>query len=70
MAGVRFVDGQARPTECLDSTRLTLDAFQRLVPPCEAAFHAHRHAWRFDETPRTARRFRVDHHCPLLTPED
>ena len=38
MAGVRFVDVQARPTECLDSTRLTLDEFQLLDPPFAAAF--------------------------------
>jgi hypothetical protein len=27
-------------------------------------------AWRFDGTPRTARRFPVYKHCPLPTPED
>jgi hypothetical protein len=27
-------------------------------------------AWRFDGTPRTARRCTVDKHCPLPTPED
>jgi hypothetical protein len=27
-----------RPTEFLDLTSLTLDEFQQLVPPCEAAF--------------------------------
>lgn len=59
MAGRRCTDLQARPTECLDFTSVTLDAFPPLVPPCEAAFHAYMAAWRFDGTPRTARQFRV-----------
>ena len=41
MAGLRFTDLQFRPIEFLDFTSLTLDEFQQLVPPFEAAFHAH-----------------------------
>ncbi len=41
MARVRFTDVQARPTECLDVTSVTLDEFQQLVPPFEAAFQAY-----------------------------
>jgi len=63
MASVRCSDVQARPTEFLDVTSVTLDAFQGLVPPCEAACHAQRASWRLDGTPRTARRFTVDKHC-------
>ena len=70
MANVRFTDVQARPTEFLDFTSLTLDEFQLLVPPFEAAFQAHLAAWRLDGKPRTARRFTVYKNCPLLTPED
>src|SRR5712692_133898 len=70
MAGVRFADLQSRPMEFLDFTSLTLDEFHQLVPPFEAAFHAHRAAWRLDGKPRTARRFSVDNNCPLPTPED
>src|SRR6266487_1979167 len=70
MANVRFIDVQARPTEFLDLTSLTLDEFQLLVPPFEAAFHAHLAAWRLDGKPRTARRFTVYKNCPLPTPED
>jgi hypothetical protein len=70
MAGLRFTDVQSRPTEFLDFTSLTLDEFQQLVPPFEAAFHAHMATWRFDGTPRTARRFTVYKNCPLPTPED
>src|SRR5438552_2048559 len=70
MASVRFSDVQSRPTECLDFTSVTLDEFQRLVPPFEAAFQAHMAAWRLDGQPRTARQFRVYQNCPLPTPED
>ena len=70
MASVRFADLQARPTEFLDVTSLTLDEFQQLVPPFEAAFHAHLAAWRLDGKPRTARQFAVDKNCPLPTLED
>ena len=70
MASVRFIDVQARPTEFLDLTSLTLDEFQQLLPPFEAAFHAHLAAWRLDGKPRTTRRFTVYKNCPLPTPED
>ena len=70
MAGLRFTDLQSRPMEFLDFTSLTLDEFQQLVPPFEAAFHAHMAAWRMDGKPRTARRFTVYQTCPLPTPED
>src|SRR5262252_8143791 len=70
MAGLRFADMQSRPLEFLDFTSLTLDEFQQLVPPFEAAFHARMAAWRMDGKPRTARRFAVYKNCPLPTPED
>jgi hypothetical protein len=70
MASVRFIDVQARPTEFLDLTSLTLDEFQLLVPPFEAAFQAQMAAWCLDGKPRTARQFAVYKNCPLPTPED
>jgi hypothetical protein len=70
MASIRFTDVQARPTEFLDLTSLTLDEFQQLVPPFETAFQAHLAAWRLDGKPRIARRFTVYKNCPLPTPED
>jgi hypothetical protein len=70
MAHVQFADVQSRPTEFLDCTSLTLDEFQQLIPPFEAAFQAHMAAWRLDGKLRTARRFSVYQHCPLPTPED
>jgi hypothetical protein len=41
MAHLRFTDVQDRPGEFLDLTSLTLDEFEQLVPPFEAAFRAH-----------------------------
>src|SRR5437899_2466764 len=70
MAGVRFTELQSRPMAFLDCTSLTLDEFQQLVPPFEAAFHARMAAWRLDGKPRTTRRFTVYENCPLRTPED
>jgi Helix-turn-helix of DDE superfamily endonuclease len=70
MAGLRFTDVQSRPTEFLDLTSVTLEEFQQLVPPFEAAFQAHMARWRLDGKPRTARQFTVYTNCPLPTPED
>jgi DDE superfamily endonuclease len=70
MASVQFTDVQARPTEFLDLTSLTLDEFQQLVSPFEAAFQAHMAVWRLDGKPRTARQFSVYKNCPLPMPED
>lgn len=70
MAGVRFTDLQTRPMEVLDVTRLTVDEFQQLVPPCEAAFQAHMTQGRCEGHPRTARRYTTYTHGPLPTPED
>jgi hypothetical protein len=70
MVGLRFADLQSRPMEFLDFTSVTLDEFQQLVPPFEAAFQARMAAWRMDGKPRTARRFTVYKNCPLPTPED
>jgi hypothetical protein len=69
MAHLQYTDVQDRPTEFLDLTSLTLDEFQLLVAPFEAAFQAHMAAWRLDGKPRTARQFVVYKHCPLPTAE-
>ena len=70
MGTLRFTDLQTRPTEVLDLTSLTLDEFQQLVPPFEAAFQAHMAHWRRDGQPRTARRYTTYKNCPLPTSED
>jgi hypothetical protein len=70
MAGLRFSDVQARPTELLDLTSLAVEEFHCLVPAFETAFHTRMTTWRLDGKPRTARRFSVYTLCPLPTPED
>jgi hypothetical protein len=70
MGTLRFADIQTRSTEVLDLTSLTVEEFQRLVPPFEAAFQAHMASWRLDGQLRTARRYTTDKNCPLPTPED
>src|SRR5437667_11417234 len=70
MAGLRCTDLRSRPMEFLDFTSVTLEEFEVLVPPFEAAFQAHMAAWRLDGKPRTARQFSVYKNCPLPTPED
>jgi hypothetical protein len=70
MVGVRFADMRVRPAEFLNFTSLTLEEFQILIPPFEAAFQAHVAVWCLDGSPRTVRRFSVYQTCPLATPED
>jgi hypothetical protein len=70
MGSLRFTDIQTRPTGVLELTSLTVEKFQRLAPPFEAAFQAHMAAWRLDGQPRTARRYTTYKNCPLPTPED
>jgi Helix-turn-helix of DDE superfamily endonuclease len=70
MGSLRFTDIQTRPTEGLDLTSLTVEEFQHVVLPFEAAFQAHMAQWRLDGQPRTARRYTTYQNCPLPTPED
>jgi len=70
MAAIRFSDVQARPTEFLDLTSLTLDEFDQLIPPFEEAFQHHMARWRLDGKPRTSRQFSVYKNCPLPTLQD
>jgi hypothetical protein len=70
MGTLRFADLQTRPTELLDLTSLTVEEFQQLVPPFEAAFQVHMAKWRLDGQPRTARRYTTYRNCPLASPED
>jgi hypothetical protein len=70
MAGIQFTEVQSRPMEFLDLTSLTLDEFEQLVEPFEAAFQAHMALWRLDGKPRTARQFSVYKTCPLPTAQD
>ena len=69
MGTLRFADLHTRPPEVLDLTSLTMNEFQGLVPPFEAAFQAHMADWRLDGKPCTVRRDATDKNCPLPTPE-
>jgi hypothetical protein len=57
MAHLQCTDVQERPTEFLDLTRLTLDAFQQRLRPFAAAFQAPMAVGRLEGQPRTARPF-------------
>ena len=70
MGTLRFADLQSRSTEVLDLTSLTVEEFEQLVPPFEAAFQAHMAHWRLDGRRRSARRYTTDKNCPLPTPEE
>ena len=69
MGSLRFTDLQTRPTAGLDLTSLTVEEFQPLIPPFEAAFQAHMAQGRLDGQPRPARRYTTYQNCPLPTPE-
>src|SRR6476660_5089588 len=70
MAGLRFSTIQCKPIELLDLTSLTLDEFQLLVAPFEAAFQDYMREWRLDGKPRTARSYTTYTNCPLPLAED
>jgi Helix-turn-helix of DDE superfamily endonuclease len=70
MGTLRFADLRTHPTEVLDLTSLTVEEFQQLVPPYEAAFQSHLAHWRPDGKPRTALRYTTYQNCPLPMPED
>jgi hypothetical protein len=70
MGTLRFADLRSRSTEVLDLTSLTVEEFEQLVPPFEAAFQAHMAHWRLDGRPRSARRYTTYKNCPLPMPED
>jgi hypothetical protein len=54
----------------LDLTSLTVDEFEQLVPPFEAAFVRHMQQWTMEGKPRTGRSYSQYANCPLPTPED
>jgi hypothetical protein len=70
MGTLRFADVQARATELLDLTSLTVMEFCELIPLLEAAFQTPMVAWRLDGKPRTARRSTTYTTCRLPTPEE
>lgn len=54
----------------LDLTSLSVEQFEALVPPFEAAFLRHMQRWTMEGKPRTGRSYSQYANCPLPTPED
>src|SRR6266508_6256505 len=67
---VRYQDIKTKAYRILDLTSLTIDEFEQLVPPFEAAFVRHRRDWTMEGKPRTARAYTPYANSPLPTPED
>jgi len=67
---LRYQDIQTKAYRILDLTSLTVDEFEQLVPPFEAAFVRYMRSWTMEGRPRTGRRYSQYTNCPLPTPED
>ena len=67
---LRYQDIKTKAYRILDLTSLTVDEFEQLVPPFEAAFVRHMRVWTMEGKPRTGRRYSQYTNCPLPTPED
>jgi len=67
---LRYHDIPTHTTEVLDLTSLTVDEFEALVPPFEAAFLQYMAAWTFHGRPRQSRSYTTYKNCPLPTAAD
>src|SRR5919198_4370991 len=67
---LRYQDIKTKAYRILDLTSLTVDEFEQLVPPFEAAFVRHMRDWTMEGKPRTGRRYSQYTNCPLPTPQD
>ncbi len=67
---MRYQDEKTKAYRILDLTSLTVDEFEQLVPPFEAAFVRYMHDWTMEGKRRTGRRYSQYANCPLPTPED
>jgi hypothetical protein len=67
---LRYEDIKTKAYRILDLTSLTVDEFEQLVPPFEAAFVRHMRDWTMEGKRRTGRRYSQYTSCPLPTPED
>jgi hypothetical protein len=54
----------------LDLTSLSVDEFEQLVSPFDAAFVRHMQQWTMEGKPRTGRAYSQYATCPLPTPQD
>lgn len=67
---LRYQDIKTKAYRILDLTSLTVDEFEELTPPFEAAFVRHMRDWTMEGKRRTGRRYSQYASCPLPTPED
>src|SRR5437867_2467939 len=67
---LRYQDIKSKVYRILDLTSLTVEEFEQLVPPFEAAFVRHMRDWTMEGKPRTGRSYSQYTSCPLPSPED
>lgn len=67
---LRYQDEKDKANRIVDLTSLTLEQFEQLVKPFDAAFVRHMQNWTMQGLPRTGRRYSQYANCPLPTPED
>ena len=67
---LRYQDEKSKANRILDLTSLTLEQFEQLVKPFDAAFVRHMQNWTMEGLPRTSRRYSQYANCPLPTAED
>src|SRR6266487_3847447 len=67
---LRYQDIKTKAYRILDLTSLTVEEFEQLVPPFEAAFVRHMRDWTMEGKPRTGRSYSQYTSCPLPSPED
>jgi Helix-turn-helix of DDE superfamily endonuclease len=69
-AMLRYQDEKSKANRIVDLTSLTLEQFEQLVKPFDAAFVRHMQLWTMEGLPRTGRCYSQYANCPLPTPED
>jgi len=67
---LRYQDEKTKAYRILDLTSLTVDEFEQLIAPFEAAFVRYMQDWTMEGKRRTGRRYSQYTNCPLPTPED
>src|SRR6059036_2534632 len=67
---LRYQDIKSKAYRILDLTSLTVEEFEQLVEPFDAAFVRHMRDWTMEGKPRTGRRYSQYESCPLPAPED
>jgi hypothetical protein len=67
---LRYQTEKTKTNRILDLTSLTVDEFEQVVAPFEAAFVRHMQDWTMEGKPRTGRAYSQYATCPLPTAED